>query len=69
MTIVSFAISSLVEIWTVKADTDSVVRQRVLGRFVSGSRDSAAACISTISELHNPLVNASFTKRIKVVGE
>ncbi len=34
---------------------------------LAGSGDPAAACMSTIGELHNPLVNP-FTKRIVVVG-
>ncbi|KAF3062341.1 hypothetical protein GL218_03629 [Daldinia childiae] len=34
---------------------------------LSASGDPAAACMSTIPELHNPLVNPDFTKRIFVV--
>ncbi|KAK4544682.1 hypothetical protein LTR36_003931 [Oleoguttula mirabilis] len=34
---------------------------------LSGSGDPAAACVSTIGELHNPLVNPEFVKRIKVL--
>jgi hypothetical protein len=35
---------------------------------LSGSGDPAAACMSTVAELHNPLVNPDFTKRIKIAG-
>lgn len=35
---------------------------------LAGSGDPAAACMSTVAELHNPLVNPDFTKRIKVAG-
>ena len=35
---------------------------------LAGSGDPAAACMSTVAELHNPLVNPSFTERIRVVG-
>lgn len=35
---------------------------------LSGSGDPAAACMSTVAELHNPLVNTAFTGRIKVAG-
>ena len=34
---------------------------------LSGSGDPAAACMSTIGELHNPLVNPGFVKRINVL--
>ncbi|OQN95509.1 hypothetical protein B0A48_18381 [Cryoendolithus antarcticus] len=33
---------------------------------LAGSGDPAAACMSTIAELHNPLVNPEFVKRIKI---
>jgi hypothetical protein len=35
---------------------------------LSGSGDPAAACMSTVAELHNPLVNSEFTQRIKIAG-
>jgi hypothetical protein len=35
---------------------------------LTGSGDPAAACMSTVAELHNPLVNPEFTGRIKVAG-
>jgi len=36
---------------------------------LDGSGDPAAACMSTVAELHNPLVNPEFTGRIKVAGK
>lgn len=35
---------------------------------LDGSGDPAAACMSTVAELHNPLVNPEFVERIKVAG-
>ncbi|KAI1100476.1 hypothetical protein F4804DRAFT_319030 [Jackrogersella minutella] len=34
---------------------------------LAGSGDPAAACMSTIAELHNPLVNPNFLKRVHVL--
>ncbi|KAI1815823.1 hypothetical protein GGS20DRAFT_306867 [Poronia punctata] len=38
------------------------------GGELSASGDPAAACMSTIGELHNPLINPGFLGRIKVLG-
>lgn len=35
---------------------------------LQGSGDPAAACMSTVGELHSPLVNAEFTERVKIAG-
>ncbi|KAH9908395.1 hypothetical protein F4778DRAFT_768339 [Xylariomycetidae sp. FL2044] len=35
---------------------------------LTASGDPAAACMSTISELHNPLINPAFVDRIRVLG-
>lgn len=35
---------------------------------LAGSGDPAAACMSTVGELHNPLVNAEFTGRVRVLN-
>ncbi|KAH7025877.1 uncharacterized protein B0I36DRAFT_351824 [Microdochium trichocladiopsis] len=37
-------------------------------RMLDASGDPAAACMSTISELHNPLTNPGFLERIKILG-
>ncbi|KAI0427187.1 hypothetical protein F5Y09DRAFT_38224 [Xylaria sp. FL1042] len=36
---------------------------------LSATGDPAAACMSTISELHNPIVNPGFLDRVQVLGE
>ncbi|EME45259.1 hypothetical protein DOTSEDRAFT_79310 [Dothistroma septosporum NZE10] len=36
---------------------------------LAGSGDSAAACMSTIGEVHNPVVNPAFLQKVQVVGE
>lgn len=36
---------------------------------LNGSGDPAAACMSTIGELHNPLINPDFLGRVRVLGE
>ena len=38
------------------------------GGSLAGSGDPAAACMSTVGELHNSLVNEAFTRRIRVAG-
>lgn len=35
---------------------------------LTASGDPAAACMSTISELHNPVINPDFLRRIRVAG-
>ncbi|KAI2624759.1 hypothetical protein GGS21DRAFT_531979 [Xylaria nigripes] len=36
---------------------------------LAATGDPAAACMSTISELHNPLINPEFLNRVEVLGE
>ncbi|KAJ1566026.1 hypothetical protein HK405_011083, partial [Cladochytrium tenue] len=35
---------------------------------LGASGDSAAACMSTVAELHNPLLNPDYVRRVKVLG-